>query len=257
MIFESHAHLDDEAFDKDREELLGTMQEQGIERILNVCAEVESWDRTRKLMEEYPFVYGAVGAHPNDVDSLNEDVIQKMHQLCRLDKMAAVGEIGLDYYWHKENRDTQIYWFERQLCVAREEKLPVIVHSREAAKDTLDVMKQMHAEEIGGVEHCFSYEKEMAREYLNLGFLLGIGGVITYKNGRKLREVVEYAPLESLLLETDCPYLSPVPLRGKRNSSLNLPYVVAEIAAIKGVSDERVMEVTRENAYRLFGKVKR
>lgn len=254
MIFESHAHYDDEAFDEDREQLLGSMQENGIERVINVCAEVEGWSRTVKLMEKYPFVYGAVGVHPDDVGSLNEDKIEELRLLCRHEKAVAVGEIGLDYYWDKEQHTSQIYWFERQLQVAREEKLPFIIHSREAAQDTLETMKRMRAGEIGGVVHCFSYGKEMAREYLNMGLSLGIGGVLTFKNARKLKEVVEYAPLESLLLETDCPYLAPVPYRGKRNCSLYLPYVVQAIAEIKGVSEEKVMEVTRENGYRVFPK---
>ncbi len=257
MIFESHAHFDDEAFDSDRDELLDSMQKNGIERIINVCAEVKNWNRTLELMEKYSFIYGAVGVHPDDAGSLNEEVIHKMHELCRLDKIVAVGEIGLDYYWDKEKHESQIYWFERQLDVAREEKLPVIIHSREAAQDTLETMKRMRAGEIGGVVHCFSYGKEMAREYLNMGLSIGVGGVVTFKNARKLKEVVEYAPLESLLLETDCPYLAPVPYRGKRNSSLYLPYVAQMIGEIKGVSAEEVVEVTRENGYRLFQKVKR
>jgi len=257
MIFESHAHFDAEAFDNDRDELLASMQENGIERIINVCAEVENWNRTLALMEKYPFVYGAVGVHPDDAGSLTEEAIQKMHELCKLEKMVAVGEIGLDYYWDKEKHESQIYWFERQLEVAREEKLPFIIHSREAAQDTLETMKRMRAGEIGGVVHCFSYGKEMAREYLNMGLSIGVGGVVTFKNARKLVEVVEYTPLESLLLETDCPYLAPVPFRGKRNSSLNLTYVAQRIGEIKGVSAEEVMEVTRENGYRLFHKVKK
>ena len=256
MIFESHAHYDDEAFDEDREVLLDSMQAHGVERIINVCAEVQNWNRTLNLTEKYPFIYGAVGVHPDDVGSLTEDHIQQMKEICKRDKIVAVGEIGLDYYWDKEQHTSQIFWFERQMEVAREEKLPVIVHSREAAQDTLETMKRVNAGEIGGVIHCFSYGKEMAREYLNMGFSIGVGGVVTFKNARKLKEVVEYAPLESLLLETDCPYLAPVPYRGKRNCSLYIPYVVQEIARIKGVSEEQVMEVTRENGYRVFSKTR-
>ena len=252
MIFESHAHYDDEAFDEDRSELLDALPAQGIGRVINVCAEVEGWDRTVDLMERYPYIYGAVGVHPDDVGALDEE---KMHQICQMEKTVAVGEIGLDYYWDKENHEKQIYWFERQLEVAREEKLPFIIHSRDAAKDTLDTMKRLHAGDIGGVVHCFSYGKEMAREYLDMGLSLGIGGVLTFKNARKLVEVVEYAPLESLLLETDSPYLAPIPNRGKRNSSLNIPYVVEKIAEIKGVSREEVEEVTWKNSFRVFSKV--
>ena len=254
MIFETHAHYDSEQFEPDRDFLIRTMHEHGIERIINVCAEVENWHRTEALMEQYPFIYGAVGVHPDDVGALNEDWIQKMKDLCRHEKTVAVGEIGLDYYWDKEQHESQIYWFERQLDVAREEKLPIIIHSREAAKDTLDTMKRMNAGETGGVVHCFSYGKEMAREYLNMGLAIGIGGVVTFKNARKLKEVAEYVPLESILLETDSPYLAPVPYRGKRNSALYIPYIAEEIARIKNISVDEVLEVTRENAYRVFPK---
>ena len=199
---------------------------------------------------------GDLKVHPDDVGALDEEKIRRMHQICQMEKTVAVGEIGLDYYWDKENHEKQIYWFERQLEVAREEKLPFIIHSRDAAKDTLDTMKRLHAGDIGGAVHCFSYGKEMAREYLDMGLSLGIGGVLTFKNARKLVEVVEYAPLESLLLETDSPYLAPVPNRGKRNSSLNIPYVVEKIAEIKGVSREEVEEITWKNSFRVFSKVK-
>lgn len=257
MIFESHAHYDDKAFDEDRESLLEELQRQGIGRVINVCAEEDGWDRMVDLTAQYEYIYGAVGVHPNDVGVLDEEQIQRMHKICQMEKTVAVGEIGLDYYWEKEDHEQQKYWFERQLEVAREEKLPFIIHSRDAAKDTLDLMKGLHAEEIGGVIHCFSYGKEMAREYLNMGLSLGIGGVVTFKNARKLAEVVEYAPLESLLLETDSPYLAPVPYRGKRNCSLYLPYVVEKISEIKGISCEEVMEVTWNNSMRLFSKVKK
>lgn len=252
MIIETHAHYDDEAFDEDRDELLSGMQEKGIEKIINVCANLKSLDATAKLMQQYPFIYGAFGLHPDEVGDLNDEVLQHMRMLCQEEKAVAVGEIGLDYYWNKENRETQISCFKTQLELAREVKLPVIIHSRDAAADTLSVMKEMHAEKIGGVIHCFSYSVEMAREYLDMGFYLGIGGVITFKNARKLVEVVEMAPLERLLLETDSPYLAPVPNRGKRNSSLNLPDIAAAIADIKGTAFEEVTAVTRCNAEELF-----
>lgn len=252
MIFETHAHYDDEKFDEDRAELLSSMQENGIGRIINVSANLESLENTRKLMEVYPFIYGAFGLHPDEVGDLNEDVMERMRGLCRLEKAVAVGEIGLDYYWDKENHEKQQYWFRRQIALAREEKLPMIIHSREAAADTLRVMKEEKSEEIGGVIHCFSYSAEMAEEYLKMGFYLGIGGVVTFKNAKKIKEVVQMAPMERILLETDSPYLAPVPYRGKRNSSLYLPYVVREIAEIKGISEEEVIEMTEKNAVRLF-----
>ena len=253
MIFETHAHYDDEKFDEDRAELLSSMQENGIGRIINVSANLESLENTRKLMEAYPFIYGAFGLHPDEVGDLNEDVMARMRELCRMEKAVAVGEIGFDYYWDKENHEKQEYWFRRQIALAREEKLPMIIHSREAAADTLRVMKEEKSEEIGGVIHCFSYSVEMAEEYLKMGFYLGIGGVVTFKNAKKIKEVVQMAPMERILLETDSPYLAPVPYRGKRNSSLYLPYVVQEIAELKGISEEEVIETTEKNAVRGIG----
>ena len=252
MIFETHAHYDDEKFDEDRAELLSSMQENGIGRIINVSANLESLENTRKLMEAYPFIYGAFGLHPDEVGDLNEDVMARMLELCRMEKAVAVGEIGLDYYWDKENHEKQEYWFRRQIALAREEKLPMIIHSREAAADTLRVMKEEKSEEIGGVIHCFSYSVEMAEEYLKMGFYLGIGGVLTFKNAKKLKEVAKIAPLSQIVLETDCPYMSPEPYRGKRNSSLNLTYVADQLAALKGVDRETVEKMTWDNARKLY-----
>ncbi len=252
MIFDTHAHYDDEQFDEDREELLNSMQTHGVEAVTNIGSSLAASRRTIGLTEQYPFVYGAIGVHPNEVGELEEDGIAWLKEMCALPKIVAVGEIGLDYYWDEPGHDIQKKWFERQLELAREVKLPVVIHSRDAAKDTLDMMKALHAEKIGGVIHCFSYTKEMAREYLNMGFYLGIGGVVTFKNAKKLKEVVEYMPMEQMVLETDCPYLSPVPNRGKRNSSLNLPYVVEEVARIKGISEDEVIEITNRNAKTMY-----
>lgn len=252
MIFESHAHYDDEAFDEDREELLGSMKAQGIDYIINVSANIRTVKNTIGLMNRYPFVYGAIGIHPDEVEELNEEKFSWMKEQCALPKVVAVGETGLDYYWDKADHATQKHWFERQLSLAKEVNLPVIVHSRDAAKDTLDVMKAMKAEEITGVIHCFSYGKEMAKEYLDMGYAIGIGGVVTFKNAKKMKEVAEYVPLESILLETDAPYLAPEPYRGKRNSSLNLPYIAQAIADIKGITLEEVIAVTSANAKELY-----
>lgn len=258
MIFDTHAHYDSEAFDEDREELLSSLKEHGIGLVMNCCASVEDLDKTAALMEKYPFVYGAIGVHPDDADKMNDEVLDKIRRLCRHEKALAVGEIGLDYYWHKqaEEHEVQKKWFRVQMELAREEKLPFVIHSRDAAEETLVMMKELGAGDMyGGILHCFSYSKEIAREYLNMGLCLGIGGVLTYKNARKLKEVVEYASMEQLVLETDCPYLTPVPYRGKRNCSLYLPYVAQAIAEIKGISAEEVVEVTDRNAKRLlFGK---
>ncbi|MBC5710647.1 TatD family hydrolase [Hungatella hominis] len=252
MIFDTHAHYDDEQFDEDREELLASMQAYGVEAVTNIGASLASSQNTIELTKKYPFVYGAIGVHPNEVDELNEDGIAWLKENSALPKIVAVGEIGLDYYWDEPGREVQKKWFLRQLELAREVKLPVVIHSRDAAKDTLDIMKSFHAENLGGVIHCFSYTKEMAREYLNMGFYLGIGGVVTFKNAKKLKEVVEYMPMEQMVLETDCPYLSPVPNRGKRNSSLNLPYVVEEVARLKEISVDEVIEITNRNAKTMY-----
>lgn len=258
MIFDTHAHYDDEAFDEDRDTLLASMEEHGIGHIVNVCASIESLKTTQELMEKYPFVYGAFGIHPDDAEKMTEETLKEIRHLCHLPKAVAVGEIGLDYYWHKEEAEHEIQkkMFLAQMEIAREEKMPFMIHSREAAKDTLDLVKDcMRGGMYGGIIHCFSYAKEMAREYLDMGLYLGIGGVVTFTNAKKVKEVAEYAPLEQIVLETDCPYLSPKPHRGKRNSSLNLPYVVEMIAELKGVSSEEVIVITEENAKRLlFGK---
>ena len=253
MIFESHAHYDDEAFDEDREALLSSFAEHGIGTVINIGASMSGSEATVKLAEQYPFFYGAVGVHPSEVEELDEDSFERLRTLCGHKKVVAVGETGLDYHYPEPAVALQKEWFARQLTLAGEVNLPVIIQSREAAKDTLDIMQALRAGEIGGVVHCFSYAKEMAREYLSMDFYFGIGGVITFKNAKKLKEAVEYIPIDKILLETDSPYLSPEPHRGERNSSLNLPYVAKEIAAIKGLSYEEVVERTEENARRLFG----
>lgn len=253
MIFETHAHYDDKAFAEDRDQLLTSMASHGIEKIINVGASMRGVEDTVKLMEKYPFVYGAVGIHPDEVGELNEEKMKRLRALCDCEKTVAVGEIGLDYYWDRENHETQKKWFVRQMDLAKETGLPIIVHSRDAAKDTLDIMKAERADNLSGVIHCYSYSKEQAKEYMNMGYFLGIGGVVTFKNGKKLKEVVEYAPLDYLLLETDAPYMAPEPFRGKRNCSIYLTYVAEMIAEIKGVSYQQVIDITRDNAGRLFG----
>ena len=253
-IIDTHAHYDDEKFDEDRDELLTSLSSHNIGIVINSGASMKGVRDTIALTEKYDFVYGSAGIHPNEVSELeNEEAYEELKELALKDKIVAVGEIGLDYYWDEPDREVQKKHFERQLELAREIKKPVIIHSRDAAADTLDIMKSLHAEEMGGTIHCFSYGEEMAREYLNMGFYLGIGGVITFKNSRKLKEVVEYMPLDRILLETDCPYLSPEPNRGKRNSSLNLPYVVEKIAEIKNISEEEVIQATCDNARRVYG----
>ena len=251
-IFDTHAHYDDEAFDEDRESLIGSLREKGIGNVCNIGASMESCRTTLALAEKYPFFYGALGVHPNETKDLTEEDMDWLRKASGSEKIVAIGEIGLDYYWDEPDRETQKKWFVRQLSIAKDTGLPVVIHSRDAAKDTMDIIKAEHKGTTGGVIHCFSYGADQAREYLDMGYFLGIGGVLTFKNAKKLKEVAEYAPMDRLVLETDCPYLTPVPYRGKRNSSLYLSYVAEALAEIKGMEKDEVIRVTAENARRLY-----
>ena len=253
MIFESHAHYDDEAFNEDRDILLTSMKDNGVEYIVNVSADFESIDPIYELTQKYDFVYGTVGVHPGAAKNMTQERFEYLKKAASRDKIVAIGEIGLDYYWEKEEsqKATQKEWFVKQLQLAKELDKPVIIHSREAAADTLDIMKQEWADRKA-VIHCYSYSAEMAKIYAKMGYYFGIGGVLTYKNARTLVETVEYVPIEQLLLETDCPYLSPVPNRGKRNDSSNLRYVAEKIAEIKNMSYDAVVDITEQNAKKFF-----
>lgn len=255
-IFDTHAHYDDDAFDEDREILLQELSGQGIARVVNVGASLASCRKTIDLMEKYDYIYGAIGIHPSETKELTEESFSWLREQCAsrrgAGKCVAVGEIGLDYYWEEPDHGTQKKWFVRQLDLARELKLPVIIHSRDAAKDTVDIMTAEHASEIGGVVHCYSYTKETARIFLDMGFYFGIGGVLTFKNAKKLKEAVEYIPMDRIVLETDCPYLAPEPNRGKRNSSLNIPYVITAMAQLKGIAEEEVRAACWSNAHELY-----
>lgn len=255
MIFETHAHYDDKKFDEDRDELLSSMPSNGIGTIVNVTAEYNSLEATFELIEKYDFIYGTVGVHPSETEELNEEKTERIKELAKRDKIVAIGEIGLDYYYPEPSHDIQKKWFLKQLEIAKELDMPVIIHSRDAAADTLEILKSDAAKGLRGVIHCYSYSKEMAMEFEKLGYYFGIGGVITFQNAKKLVETVEYLPLEKIVLETDSPYLSPVPNRGKRNSSLNIPLIARRIAEIKNVPYDTVVEITEKNAKALyFGK---
>lgn len=258
MIFDTHAHYDDDRFAPDRGELLSGMNGNGIGRIINVGASFEGCKNSLTLAQEHDFIYAALGVHPSDIADLTEESCEWIRQHLSEPKVVAVGEIGLDYYWDKEPevQARQREWFRYQLQLAKESALPVSIHSREAAADTMEIMKEAAADGIPGVIHCYSYSKEQALEYIDMGYYIGVGGVVTFKNARKLKETVEAIPLERILLETDCPYMAPEPNRGKRNSSLYLTYVADAIAGLKGVTPEEVKTVTYENALRLFTKVR-
>ena len=225
-IFDTHAHYDDDAFNDDREQLLAALPGQGIARVVDVGASLTSCRKVLELMEQYDYIYGAIGVHPSETGDLTEESYSWLKEQCQKEKCLAVGEIGLDYYWPEPDHETQKKWFLRQLELAREIKKPVIIHSRDAAKDTVDLMTDAHAEEIGGV--------------------------LTFKNAKKLKEAVEYIPMDRIVLETDCPYLAPEPNRGKRNSSLNIPYVIAAMAQIKGITEEEVRKAAWDNSLKLY-----
>lgn len=252
MIFESHAHYDDDAFNEDRGSLLETMKDNNVGCIINVAANLDSVKTTMELADRYDFIYGAVGVHPSDTEELNDENMEWMRQQAKKDKCVAIGEIGLDYHYPDPERSIQRKWFERQLILAREINKPVIIHSREAAADTMDILSSSVAANIRGVMHCYSYSVETAKELLKMGFYFGVGGVVTFSNAKKLVEAVEYIPMDKILLETDCPYLAPTPHRGERNSSLFLPLVAQRIADIKKISYDEVVEITEKNARRLF-----
>ena len=252
MIFDTHAHYDDGAFDTDREELLSSLSAAGIGAVVNIGASLSTTANSLALSEKYHWIYAAVGVHPSDTAELSAESLKWLEEASHRQKVVAIGEIGLDYHYDDTDRDCQKYWFEQQLLLAQRVDKPVVIHTRDAAQDTLDMMKSDAAKGLGGIIHCFPFGPELAREYLNMGYYLGIGGVLTFKNGKKIKEAASYAPLDRIVLETDCPYLAPTPFRGKRNDSTLLRLVVRELAQIKGVSEEEVERVTWENAMRVY-----
>jgi TatD DNase family protein len=260
MIFETHAHYDDEKFDGDRVELLShLLKENNIGNIVNVGASFRGCKDSLKLAESYDNVYAAIGIHPEEIDDASDEVLEWIRENASNPKVVAIGEIGLDYYWVKdpECRAKQRIWFDKQMDLAKEVNLPVVIHSREAAEDTFNTIKSYNTQDVKGIVHCYSYSKELALEYVKMGWYIGVGGVVTFKNGKKLVETVEAIPLENIVLETDCPYMAPEPHRGSRNSSIYLKYVSEKIAQLKGVSVEEVERITYENALRIYSKCKR
>lgn len=250
MIFDTHAHYNDKAFAQDLSQVLAGFPAAGIGNVVNVADSMESLNEVLRLSRTYSFFYAALGIHPSCVKELNEERLEQLHGLLHEPKVVAVGEIGLDYHYGDEDRQEQQYWFRRQLRMAAEENLPVIIHSRDAAKDTMDLIRECPG--TAGVIHCYGYSPEMAEQYVRMGFFIGVGGVVTFRNGRRLKETVQRIPLENIVLETDCPYLAPEPHRGERNSSLYLPFVVHAIAELRQIPEEEVIRVTEQNARRLY-----
>ncbi len=255
MIFDTHAHYDDEAFDTDREELLSGLSSRNIGHVVNIGVDIKTSKDSLLLAKKYDWIYAVIGFHPSETKQMSEDDIDWLREhASKENKVVAIGEIGLDYHWSEseEENNNQQHWFARQIALAKETGLPIVVHSREAAADTMRIIKEENAAECGGIIHCYSYSAEQARQYVDMGFYIGVGGVITFKNARKLIETVEAVPLTSIVLETDCPYLAPEPYRGKRNDSSLLSLVVNKISDLKGVSVDEVIKATTQNAYKVY-----
>jgi len=252
MLFDTHAHMDDRAFDTDREELLAGLPEQGIGLLMNPGCSLESSRNASLLSQKYDYIFAAVGSHPDVADEVNEEVLEEYRKLCKLNpKIKAIGEIGLDYHYEDIPRELQLKAFRAQMALARELKLPAIVHERDAHEDGMKVVEEFP--EVTGVFHCYSGSAEMAKWLVNRGWYIGFTGVLTFKNARKALEVAASIPLERIVLETDCPYMSPEPFRGKRNDPGKLYRMAEKLAELRGLSVEEIHRITTENGKRLYG----
>ena len=251
MLFDTHAHMDDLAFQEDREAILEGLEEKGVGLVMNPGCSLASSRNAVALAEKYPFVYAAVGSHPDVADEVNEETLEEYRKLCKLhEKVKAIGEIGIDYHYEDIPRERQLKAFRMQMELAREVKLPVIVHEREAHEDGMAVVREFP--DVTGVFHCYSGSAEMARQLVDKGWYIGFTGVLTFKNARRAIEAVQALPLERIVLETDCPYMAPVPHRGKRNDPGYLGYMAEKLAEIRGLSLEEIHQITYENGKRLY-----
>ena len=255
IIFDTHAHYDDDAFDEDREELLKELKSNGVVGILNCASSYESIEKTYKLTTENDFIYGALGIHPENADEFNKDVEEEIVELISKNKkIIAVGEIGLDYYWDENpSKEVQKEVFRKQMKLAEKLGLPVVIHDRDAHGDTLDIIKEFP--KVKGIVHCFSGSTEFAKECIKLGYYIGVGGVVTFKNAKKIVEVVKDIPLDKILVETDAPYMAPAPNRGKRNKSDYIEYIIEQIARIKELDSKEVNLAVNDNFKRLMEKL--
>ncbi|MFV0504055.1 MAG: TatD family hydrolase [Lachnospirales bacterium] len=250
MTFDSHAHYDDKRFSKDRHDILENLKNKNVGCVVNIGADMKSSRASVKLAESYNFIYATVGVHPHDAKSMTDENLMEIKKLCLNKKVVALGEIGLDYYYDNSPKDKQVFWFKKQLELAKELNMPVVIHSRDADQECFNIIKE--AGHYKGIIHCFSGSSELAKEYVKLGFYIGVGGVLTFKNSVKLKKVVEEINLDKIVIETDCPYLAPEPFRGKRNISEYLEYVCKEISNIKETSVEDIEEITWNNAKKVY-----
>lgn len=253
MFIDSHTHLDDPRFDQDRENVIESLREDGIDMVINIGADKESSLSTLELARKYDNIYAVAGVHPHSASELEEYGLDWLIEIAKEEKVVAIGEIGLDFYYDNSPRDIQRKWFKAQLQLAKELGLPVVIHTRDAAKETYDILKDAAADgKLKVLMHCYSGSAEMAMDYARLGFYIALGGAVTFKNARVPREVASVVPLENLMIETDCPYMTPEPFRGKRNEPKYVNLVAEKIAEIKGITVEELAKATADNARSFF-----
>lgn len=250
MFFDTHAHYDDEDFNTDRDEVIAALGDSGVSLVLNASSDISSSRASVALTEKYPFFYAAVGIHPHEASSMTASLLSEIQSLAGHEKVVAIGEIGLDYFYDHSPRDVQREVFRQQMELAKEFKMPVVIHDRDAHEDSMEIIKDFPG--VSGVFHCYSGSLEMAKELIKLGWYLSFTGSVTFKNARKAPEVLGFMPEDRIMIETDCPYLAPVPLRGKRNDSRNLKYIAERIAEIRGTTTQHIAAVTMENGKRFF-----
>lgn len=252
MLIDSHAHLDDPRFDNDRDKLINSLKDNGVEIVINIGADLQTSISSVSLAEKYDNIYAAIGVHPHSAKEVDNSTIEVLRTFAKRDKVVAIGEIGLDYYYDNSPRDIQRKWFIEQLNLAKELNLPVVIHTRDAAQETFDILKEAQDGSLRGVLHCYSGSVEMAMEYIKMGFYISLGGPVTFKNAKVSKEVAKNIPLDKLLIETDCPYLTPEPYRGKRNEPVYVRYVAGTIAELRGITYEELERTTNRNTKDLF-----
>jgi len=252
MLFDTHVHINDEAFKEDLEATIARARAAGVEKMIVVGFDRPTIQKAMALIDQYPFLYAAIGWHPVDAIDMKDEDLDWIESLAHHPKVVAIGEIGLDYHWDKSPKAVQQEVFRQQIRLAKKLALPIIIHNREATEDCVQILKEENAQETGGIMHCFSGSPEIAKECIKMNFFISLGGPVTFKNGKQAKEVAKEVPLAYLLLETDCPYLAPHPFRGKRNEPAYVRYVAEEIARIKGLPLEEIAEITANNARKIF-----
>ena len=253
QLFDTHVHLMDEDFDEDRDSLIAGLAERDVALAMEIACDIRTAEGSLALVQRYPFLYAAVGMHPHEAGETTQAHMDQLREMLQRDKVLALGEIGLDYHYDFSPREVQKKWFDTQLSVAEEAQKPVVIHDREAHGDCMELLRAHKGRFPGGIIHCFSGSYEMAKVCLDLGFFIAFGGSLTFKNARNLTEVAAKLPLDALLIETDCPYLTPEPLRGRRNDPGNVKLVCEKLSAIKGISPEELAQITMDNGKRLLG----